>query len=73
MANFAVHGRQTRSKFLTCICVLVQEIVEDPVLAARFRNWAGRLGEDETDACVLHNSMYDMLQRHVMGITAAQP
>ena len=31
-----------------------------------------QMGEDETDACVLRSQMYDMLQRHVMGITAAQ-
>ena len=31
-----------------------------------------RWGEDDPDACQLHPSVYNMLERHIMGITAAQ-
>ena len=61
-----------KDKFLTCLCVMIQEVVEDLDCAARFRGWAERWGEDELDACVLHEHAYALFQRHVMGITAAQ-
>ena len=31
-----------KDKFLTCLCVMIQEVVEDPACAARFRGWARR-------------------------------
>ena len=46
--------------------------MDDPAQAARFRDWARRWGEDEEDACVLHDSMWGNIQRHVMGIIVAQ-
>ena len=38
-----------KEKFLTCLCVMIQEVVEDLACAARFRGWARRWGEDELD------------------------
>ena len=61
-----------RRKLLSAVRILVQEVVEDNGLTERFRNWEKRWGEDEFDACVLHHDMYGMLERHMMGITAAQ-
>ena len=55
---------QTRSKFLTCVCVIVQEVLGDPSLANRFCNWARRWGKDETDACVLHKYLPTVLYSH---------
>ena len=51
---------------------MIQEVVEDPSCAARFRGWARRWGEDERDACMLHEQTYSLFQRHMMGNTAAQ-
>ena len=51
LANDTVDERQDTGKFLTCMCILVQEVVEDPALSVRFRNWARRWGEDVTPAC----------------------
>ena len=48
---------------------MIQEVVEDPACAVRFRGW---WGEDELDACLLQEHAYSLFQRHVMGITAAQ-
>ena len=31
-----------------------------------------RSGDDDPDACRLHREVYDMLERHIMGITASQ-
>ena len=56
-----------QGEFLTCLCILVQEVVEEPQTAQRFRGWARRWGEDEADASVLHNQIYNVFQRHVMG------
>ena len=33
---------------------------------------AARWGEDERDACMLHEHAYSLFQRHVLGTTAAQ-
>ena len=61
----------TKEKILTCLCILVQDVVEDPQTMARCQNWARRWREDEADACGIHSQMYDMFQRHVMGIGGA--
>ena len=50
----------------------MQEIVKDSGLAERFRGWAMRWGDDDPDACHLHREVYNMLERHIMGITASQ-
>ena len=34
-----------KEKFLTCLCVLIQEVVEEPACAARFRGWTWRWGK----------------------------
>ena len=64
--------QRTKNKFLTCVCIMVQEEVEDLQQACRFRNWACKWGEDEADACMLHNSIWGGFQKHIIGITAAQ-
>ena len=62
-----------KGKFLTCLCIMIQEVVENPECAERFSGWARRWGgEDELHACLLHEHASTLLQRHVMGITAAQ-
>ena len=61
-----------KQKFLSAACVLIQEIVEDNGLAERFRGWAMRWGDDDPDACRLLREVYNMLGRHIMGITASQ-
>ena len=61
-----------KEKFLSAACVLIQEIVEDNRLAERFRGWATRWGDDNPGACRLHREVYNMLERHIMGITASQ-
>ena len=63
---------EAKKKLLSAVCILVQEVVEDNGLTEQFKIWAKRWGEDELDACVLHHDMYCMLERHIMGITAAQ-
>ena len=63
---------EAKQKVLSAICVLVQEVVEDNGLATRFKDWARRWGDDEPDACQSHRTMYNMLEKHIMGITAAQ-
>ena len=42
---------------------LIPEVVEDN---------GQRWGEDEPEACQLHRIIYTFLERHIMGITAAQ-
>ena len=61
-----------KQKLLSTICILVQEVLEDNGLCERFKNWARRWGEDEPDACQFHRTTYSLLERHMMGITAAQ-
>ena len=65
-------SRCHKQKFLSAACVLVQEIVEDSGLAERFRGWAVRWGDDDPDTCRLHREVYNILERHTMGITASQ-
>ena len=50
----------------------MREIVKDPNNAAQYSNRARRWGEDETAAEETHYRMCGNIQRHVMGITAAQ-
>ena len=61
---------KAKQKLLSAVCTFVQEVVEDNGLTERFKNWAKCWGEDEFDTCQLHHNTYNMLERHVMGITA---
>ena len=61
-----------KDKLLSALCVLIQEVVEDNGFSQRFQGWAKRWGADESDACGLHGEVFRMLERHIMGITAAQ-
>ena len=61
---------EAKQKLLSAVCILVQEVVKDNGLS--FKNKAKGWREDEPDACQLHRTMYNMLVRHIMGITAAQ-
>ena len=62
----------TKQKFMSAVCILAQEIVEDNGMSARYQNWAKRWGEDQPEACQLHRTTYSLLKRHIMGIAAAQ-
>ena len=57
-----------RNKQLT----VVQEIVETRGEIDKFRNWAKGWGKAETVAEVLHDFMWSVLRKHVMGVATAQ-